>query len=200
MLFFGHVIPSNLIWCLCLLLLFSFPPLAFFLIFSVFPTSSFVFAICLSFIFAEEEVENFDVSSLQEEVLRNIEADSFWCMSKLLDGIQVNWFCRSGACLNSLCVCVWDRENARAEGYTTGRANSVCVLCGRMCICVCVSPAYSSSAARIPGVKVFSLIPSLLLGPLSRNETDDEYSHSAPWAEATCLPKSPGSTQITMGT
>ncbi|XP_043944311.1 TBC1 domain family member 22A isoform X2 [Protopterus annectens] len=36
----------------------------------------------------EEEVENFDVSSLPEEVLRNIEADSFWCMSKLLDGIQ----------------------------------------------------------------------------------------------------------------
>lgn len=38
----------------------------------------------------EEEVENFDVSSLQEEALRNIEADSFWCMSKLLDGIQVS--------------------------------------------------------------------------------------------------------------
>lgn len=38
----------------------------------------------------EEEVENFDVSSLQEETLRNIEADSFWCMSKLLDGIQVH--------------------------------------------------------------------------------------------------------------
>ncbi|MBN3275231.1 TB22B protein, partial [Polyodon spathula] len=39
----------------------------------------------------EEEVENFDVSSLPEEVLRNIEADSFWCMSKLLDGIQDNY-------------------------------------------------------------------------------------------------------------
>ncbi|CAL8338972.1 unnamed protein product [Arctogadus glacialis] len=37
----------------------------------------------------EEEVENFDVSSLREESLRNIEADSFWCMSRLLDGIQV---------------------------------------------------------------------------------------------------------------
>uniref|UniRef100_A0A8C9ET47 Rab-GAP TBC domain-containing protein n=1 Tax=Pavo cristatus TaxID=9049 RepID=A0A8C9ET47_PAVCR len=36
----------------------------------------------------EEEVENFDVSSLPEEVLQNIEADSYWCMSKLLDGIQ----------------------------------------------------------------------------------------------------------------
>ncbi|XP_024072317.1 TBC1 domain family member 22A isoform X3 [Terrapene carolina triunguis] len=40
---------------------------------------------------AEEEVENFDVSSLPEEVLQNIEADSYWCMSKLLDGIQDNY-------------------------------------------------------------------------------------------------------------
>uniref|UniRef100_A0A8C4Z394 TBC1 domain family, member 22a n=1 Tax=Gadus morhua TaxID=8049 RepID=A0A8C4Z394_GADMO len=39
----------------------------------------------------EEEVENFDVSSLREESLRNIEADSFWCMSRLLDGIQDNY-------------------------------------------------------------------------------------------------------------
>uniref|UniRef100_A0A8B9PR19 Rab-GAP TBC domain-containing protein n=1 Tax=Apteryx owenii TaxID=8824 RepID=A0A8B9PR19_APTOW len=39
----------------------------------------------------EEEVENFDVSSLPEEVLQNIEADSYWCMSKLLDGIQDNY-------------------------------------------------------------------------------------------------------------
>ncbi|XP_073429594.1 TBC1 domain family member 22A isoform X3 [Dendrobates tinctorius] len=39
----------------------------------------------------EEEVENVDVSSLSEEVLRNIEADSYWCMSKLLDGIQDNY-------------------------------------------------------------------------------------------------------------
>lgn len=48
---------------------------------------------CLSLSFPEteeEEVENFDVSSLPEEVLQNIEADSYWCMSKLLDGIQVN--------------------------------------------------------------------------------------------------------------
>ncbi|KAG2460264.1 TB22B protein, partial [Polypterus senegalus] len=39
----------------------------------------------------KDEVENFDVSSLPEEALRNIEADSFWCMSKLLDGIQDNY-------------------------------------------------------------------------------------------------------------
>ncbi|XP_053875858.1 TBC1 domain family member 22A isoform X2 [Malaclemys terrapin pileata] len=41
--------------------------------------------------YIEEEVENFDVSSLPEEVLQNIEADSYWCMSKLLDGIQDNY-------------------------------------------------------------------------------------------------------------
>ncbi|NXA51373.1 TB22A protein, partial [Nothocercus julius] len=39
----------------------------------------------------DDEVENFDVSSLPEEVLQNIEADSYWCMSKLLDGIQDNY-------------------------------------------------------------------------------------------------------------
>uniref|UniRef100_U3J779 Rab-GAP TBC domain-containing protein n=1 Tax=Anas platyrhynchos platyrhynchos TaxID=8840 RepID=U3J779_ANAPP len=39
--------------------------------------------------FAEEDVENFDVTNLSQDVLRSIEADSFWCMSKLLDGIQV---------------------------------------------------------------------------------------------------------------
>lgn len=56
----------------------------------------------LFFLFSslEEEVENFDVSSLQEEALRNIEADSFWCMSKLLDGIQVSM---------CLCLCLTDK-------------------------------------------------------------------------------------------
>uniref|UniRef100_A0A8C1P510 Rab-GAP TBC domain-containing protein n=1 Tax=Cyprinus carpio TaxID=7962 RepID=A0A8C1P510_CYPCA len=49
------------------------------------------FFVVYVFEYFEEEVENFNVSSLQEEVLRNIEADSFWCMSKLLDGIQDNY-------------------------------------------------------------------------------------------------------------
>lgn len=31
-----------------------------------------------------------DVSGVPAEVLRNIEADTYWCMSKLLDGIQVS--------------------------------------------------------------------------------------------------------------
>ncbi|XP_074083363.1 TBC1 domain family member 22A isoform X2 [Macrotis lagotis] len=39
----------------------------------------------------EEEVENVDVSCVPAEVLRNIEADSYWCLSKLLDGIQDNY-------------------------------------------------------------------------------------------------------------
>uniref|UniRef100_A0A6I8NBQ3 TBC1 domain family member 22A n=1 Tax=Ornithorhynchus anatinus TaxID=9258 RepID=A0A6I8NBQ3_ORNAN len=38
-----------------------------------------------------EEVETLDISSLPEEALRDIEADSYWCMSKLLDGIQDNY-------------------------------------------------------------------------------------------------------------
>lgn len=43
-----------------------------------------------TFCFTEEDVENFDVTNLSQDVLRSIEADSFWCMSKLLDGIQVS--------------------------------------------------------------------------------------------------------------
>ncbi|KAJ3586385.1 hypothetical protein NHX12_012783 [Muraenolepis orangiensis] len=41
--------------------------------------------------FVEEDVENFEMASLPLETRRNIEADSFWCMSKLLDGIQDNY-------------------------------------------------------------------------------------------------------------
>ncbi|XP_004710799.1 TBC1 domain family member 22B [Echinops telfairi] len=41
--------------------------------------------------YVEEDVENFDVTNLSQDILRSIEADSFWCMSKLLDGIQDNY-------------------------------------------------------------------------------------------------------------
>ncbi|XP_059189676.1 TBC1 domain family member 22B isoform X2 [Centropristis striata] len=41
--------------------------------------------------FVTEDVENFEVSALPLDTQRNIEADSFWCMSKLLDGIQDNY-------------------------------------------------------------------------------------------------------------
>lgn len=39
--------------------------------------------------FLDGDLENHDVSQLAKETLDIIEADSFWCMSKLLDGIQV---------------------------------------------------------------------------------------------------------------
>lgn len=42
------------------------------------------------FVVPAEDVENFEVAALPLDTQRNIEADSFWCMSKLLDGIQVH--------------------------------------------------------------------------------------------------------------
>lgn len=42
-------------------------------------------------LFADIEVENCDLSELPVETLQIIEADSFWCTSKLLDGIQDNY-------------------------------------------------------------------------------------------------------------
>ncbi|KAM8829673.1 TBC1 domain family member 22B isoform 2-T2 [Synchiropus picturatus] len=41
--------------------------------------------------FVAEDMENFEVAALPLDTQRNIEADSFWCMSKLLDGIQDNY-------------------------------------------------------------------------------------------------------------
>lgn len=38
-----------------------------------------------------ENVEKFQVSSLSDEILRAVEADSFWSFSKLLDSIQENY-------------------------------------------------------------------------------------------------------------
>lgn len=39
----------------------------------------------------DPEIETFNVARLPEKILRDIEADSFWCLSKLLDGIQDNY-------------------------------------------------------------------------------------------------------------
>jgi TBC1 domain family member 2 len=33
--------------------------------------------------------ETFDTGTLPSEILESLEADSFWCLSALLDGIQV---------------------------------------------------------------------------------------------------------------
>ncbi|XP_073229197.1 TBC1 domain family member 22B-like isoform X2 [Porites lutea] len=41
--------------------------------------------------YVDGDLENHDVSQLPKETLDVIEADSFWCMSKLLDGIQDNY-------------------------------------------------------------------------------------------------------------
>ncbi|XP_076176900.1 TBC1 domain family member 22 isoform X2 [Ptiloglossa arizonensis] len=40
---------------------------------------------------AWQDLENYDVASLQKEQRNIIEADSFWCLSKFLDGIQDNY-------------------------------------------------------------------------------------------------------------
>lgn len=45
----------------------------------------------LSSAFPESCIETFVVSSLAEESLQSLEADCYWCFSKLLDGIQDNY-------------------------------------------------------------------------------------------------------------
>lgn len=40
-------------------------------------------------IFLDGDLETYDVSKLSIDSLDTIEADSFWCLGKLLDGIQV---------------------------------------------------------------------------------------------------------------
>ena len=46
---------------------------------------------CLFFVIVDVVVDNCDLSQLPQRTLEIIEADSFWCMSKLLDGIQDNY-------------------------------------------------------------------------------------------------------------
>ncbi|CAG8529959.1 6072_t:CDS:10 [Funneliformis caledonium] len=48
------------------------------------------FQVFLSF-YIDENPENYDTSNLPKDVLDVIEADSYWCLSKLLDGIQDNY-------------------------------------------------------------------------------------------------------------
>ena len=37
------------------------------------------------------EIQNVDIENLPEKNLRQIEADSYWCMNKLLERIQENY-------------------------------------------------------------------------------------------------------------
>ncbi|CAF94512.1 unnamed protein product, partial [Tetraodon nigroviridis] len=46
------------------------------------------FVTCAPLFAPAEDVENFEMSALPLQTQRSIEADTFWCMSKLLDGIQ----------------------------------------------------------------------------------------------------------------
>lgn len=41
--------------------------------------------------FLDVEPQHYDMDQMNEQVLSIIEADSFWCLSKLLDGIQDNY-------------------------------------------------------------------------------------------------------------
>ena len=43
----------------------------------------------LHFLGANESLENCDLSQFPSDKLAMLEADCFWCVSKLLDGIQV---------------------------------------------------------------------------------------------------------------
>lgn len=75
----------------------------------------------------EEDVDVADVSRVPTDVLRNVEADTYWCMSKLLDGIQVSWGpagvapeARVGEPLLGLSsggFCSWSRALPRATAW-----------------------------------------------------------------------------------
>jgi TBC1 domain family member 2 len=43
----------------------------------------------VTFSFIESDPETFDPGTLPVKVLESLESDSFWCLSALLDGIQV---------------------------------------------------------------------------------------------------------------
>lgn len=48
-----------------------------------------IFVLCLNF--TDTEVGTFNVSDLSREIIEIVEADSFWCVSALLDSIQDNY-------------------------------------------------------------------------------------------------------------
>ena len=55
------------------------------------PLSNLISSNLLSIVPTDSDPESFDPSLLPESVLDAIEADSFWCLSRLLDGIQDNY-------------------------------------------------------------------------------------------------------------
>lgn len=69
----------------------------------------------------DRDVETHNVSTVPTEVLDMVEADTFWCMSKLLDGIQDNYtFAQPGiqmkvSKLQNLITRIDGRSLSRAE-------------------------------------------------------------------------------------
>ena len=45
----------------------------------------------ISDVFTADDVESCNVSKITDDSIKCLEADSFWCFSKLLDGIQDNY-------------------------------------------------------------------------------------------------------------
>ena len=46
---------------------------------------------CTKFVCVDSDPEEFDTSILPDSVRIAVEADTFWCLSRLLDGIQDNY-------------------------------------------------------------------------------------------------------------
>lgn len=51
----------------------------------------FFFLILLNIFVVEEDIQECRMDIISNDDLRQVEADSFWCMSKLLDSIQENY-------------------------------------------------------------------------------------------------------------
>ena len=69
----------------------------------------------LLLIAGDKNPETFNMETLPVETIKMIEADSFWCLMKLLEGVQV---CSSHA--HACCVC----------------CAFVCCVCACLCVCV----------------------------------------------------------------
>ena len=41
-------------------------------------------------ILSDEEVETYDINKIPKDILDSVEADTFWCVTRLLNGIQVS--------------------------------------------------------------------------------------------------------------
>ncbi|XP_037702108.1 TBC1 domain family member 22A isoform X2 [Choloepus didactylus] len=69
----------------------------------------------------DDAVDAVGIASVPEEALRNVEADTYWCMSKLLDGIQVSRCCPQGPRVlpHVLPSCLaWGRASRPEDNYT----------------------------------------------------------------------------------